>query len=264
VQPMAIGRTFLLGFFLQFCGAASSLHAEAMHEAGAVTCASGRCGKIMLDSTDRAPGAHGLARIARHDATTMIDVELRGMEPATLFGGDYNTYVLWVASAGDRIENIGEFVLNGTQGSVHASTGLETFAILVTAEPHFLVEKPSPFVVLLTIPQKGGATVSYRAQEGLYNFERAGLQGVTHARGPVFTAVKQARTAVRLAQRAGALELAQPELLQAEHALDVTFERLRGGGNRDEIEALARNTVRLAVGAQTLALGRAFQNARVE
>jgi len=69
---------------------------------------------------------------------------------------------------------------------------------------------------------------------------------------------------VRLAQRAGALELAQPVLLQAEHALDVTFERLRGGGNRDEIEALARNTVRLAVGAQTLALGRAFQNARVE
>jgi len=218
----------------------------------------------VLDSTDRAPGAHGLAKLARRDATTTIDVELRGMRPATLFGGDYNTYVLWVASANDRIENIGEVVLDGTQASVHASTGLETFAILITAEPHFLVETPSPFAVLLTTPQKSGATVSYQVQEGIYNFERAGLHGVKHARGPVFTAVKQARTAVRLARRSGAMEFAQPELMEAEHALDVTFNRLHEGGDQNEIEALARNTVRLAVGAQTLALGRAFQNASVE
>ena len=81
---MAIGRTFLLGFFLQFCGADSFLHAEAMHEAGALTCAPGPCGTIVLDSTDRAPGAHGLAKIARNQAITTIDVELRGMKPATL------------------------------------------------------------------------------------------------------------------------------------------------------------------------------------
>jgi hypothetical protein len=98
----------------------------------------------------------------------------------------------------------------------------------------------------------------------LYNFERATLEGVKDAKGQVFTAVKQARTALRLAQRAGALELAQPELIEAQQALDVTFDRIREGGNREEIEALACNAVRLAVGAQTLALGRAFQNARVE
>ena len=112
--------------------------------------------------------------------------------------------------------------------------------------------------------QKSGAKVSYRVQEGVYNFERASLEGVKHARGPVFTAVKQARTAVRLAQRAGALELAQPELIEAEQALDVTFNRLHAGGNRNEIDALARRTVRLAAGAQSLALGRAFENASVE
>jgi hypothetical protein len=186
------------------------------------------------------------------------------MRPATLFGGDYNTYILWVASPDDRIENIGEFVLNGTHGRVQASTSLETFAILITAEPHFLVEKPSPFVVLLTEPQQSGTAVSYRVQEGTYNFERTTLHGLKHARGPVFTAVKQARVAVRLAERAGALEFAQPELIEAERALDVTFTRLQEGGDREEIEALARNTVRLAAGAQSLALGRAFQNASVQ
>ena len=261
---MTIGRTFLLGFILQFCGASSFLHAEAMREAGAVTCAPGRCGKIVLDSTDRAPGVHGLASLSRHDATTAIDVELDGMKPASLFGGDYNTYILWAASADNRIENLGEVELNGMQGRVQGSTGFDTFAILITAEPHFLVKKPSPFVVLCTTPEKAGAVVSYRVQEGVYNFERSRLEGVKHAKGPVFTAVKQARTAVRLAQRAGAAELAQPEWIEAQRALDVTFTRLHEGGDRSEIEALARKTVRLAVSARTLALGRAFQNARVE
>jgi hypothetical protein len=261
---MTIGRAFLLGFFLQFCGASSFLHAEAMHQAGAVTCAPGRCGKIVLDSTDRAPGAHGLASLSRHSGTTAIDVELDGMKPATLFGGDYNTYILWAASAGDRIENLGEIELNGTQARVQASTGFDTFAILITAEPHFLVEKPSPFVVLLTTPEKGGAVVSYRVQKGAYNFERSNLEDVKFAKGPVLTSVKQAHTAVRLAKRAGALELAKPELMEAEHALAMTFDRMHQRANWEEIDALARHTVRLAVAAQTLALGRAFQNARIQ
>jgi hypothetical protein len=261
---MATGRTLLLGFFLQSFGANSFLPAEAMQEAGAVTCAPGRCGTIALDSTDRAIGAHGMARIARDATTTTIDVEFRGMKPATLFGGDYNTYILWVAGRDDRIENLGEVLLNGARGSVHASTEMETFAILVTAEPHFMVERPSPFVVLLTKPQREGAIILYRVQRGVYNFERAALDKTKEARGPVFTAVKQAWTAVQLAERAGARELAQSELSDAQQALDVTFSRLRGGGNRTEIKALACNTVRLAVGAQTLALGRAVQNAKVD
>jgi hypothetical protein len=261
---MTIGRAFLLGFFLQFCGASSFLHAEAMHQAGAVTCAPGRCGKIGLDSTNRAPGAHGLVRLSRQDATTVVDVELGGMKPASLFGGDYNTYVLWAASADDRIQNIGEILLNGTHGSLQASTSFDSFAILITAEPHFLVEKPSPFVVLLTPPEKHGAVVSYCVQEGVYNFQRSDLEDVKYAKGPVLTSVKQARTAVRLAKRAGALELARPELMDAERALDATFDRLHRGANWEEIDALARHTVRLAVHAQTLALGRAFENARVQ
>src|SRR5262245_11839955 len=261
---MAIGRTFLLGFFLQFCGVSSFLHAEAMHQAGAVTCAPGRCGKVELDSTDRAPGAHGLVKLSRQDATTVVDVELGGMKPASLFGGDYNTYVLWAASADDRIQNIGEVLLNGTHGRAQASTDFDSFAILITAEPHFLVEIPSPFVVLLTAPEKPGAVVSYSVQKGVYNFERSSLEDVKYAKGPVFTSVKQARTAVRLAKRAGALEFARTELMDAERALDATFERLHRGANWEEIDALARQTVRLAVAAQALALRRAFENAGVQ
>jgi hypothetical protein len=261
---MNFGRTCLLGFLLQFCGAGSFLHAEAMRQAGAVVCAPGKCGKIELDSTDRAPGAHGAARLQRTNDAVAVDVELGGLKPATLFGGDYNTYVLWAVSPDDEVENLGEFLLNGTRSRLHGSTRLTTFAIVVTAEPHFLVENPSPFIVLHSPLQERGRTVSYPVLQGIYNFERDTLDDVKRATGVVYTGVKQALTAVRLAERSGAAELANTELIEAERALDVTMDLLHQGRDRDEIEALARETVRLAVAVQNLALARAFQNARVE
>lgn len=264
-QPMTFGRTFLLGFLLYFCGANCSLHAEAMRQAGAVVCAPGMHEKVELDSADRIPGAHGLVKIERNQSGTAIDVGLGGMKPATSFGGDYNTYILWAVSPDDRIENLGEFTLNGTQSRLHASTNLETFALLVTAEPHFLVSAPSPFVVLESKPKnEESGMVSYQVMEGIYYFERGSLDNTTHARGVVLTGVKQALTAVRLAQRAGARELANEELVEAEHALNITLDLLHQGKDRNEIEALARETVRLAVAVQNLALARAFQNARVQ
>lgn len=261
---MTFGRTFLLGFLLYFCGANCSLHAEAMRQAGAVVCAPGMHEKVELASTDRIPGAHGLVKIERNQSGTAIDAGLGGMKPATLFGGDYNTYILWAISPDGRIENLGEFTLNGTQSRLQASTNLETFAILVTAEPHFLVRAPSPFVVLESKLQKGSGMVSYSVMEGIYYFERGSLDNTNGARGIVLTGVKQALTAVRLAQRAGAPERASEELVDAEHALDMTLDLLRQGKDRNEVEALARETVRLAVAVQNLALARAFQNARVQ
>jgi len=220
--------------------------------------------KVELDSTDRVPGAHGSVKMERNRNTTAIDIELGGMKPATLFGGDYNTYILWAASPDDRIENLGEFTLDGTHGRLQASTELETFAILVTAEPHFLVRAPSAFIVLRSVPGKRGNMISYPVVEGAYYFERGSLDDVRHARGVVDTSVKQALTAVRLAQRSGAVELANDELREAERALDITLDLLRRGEDRNEIQTLARETVRLAVAGQSLALERALQNARIE
>jgi hypothetical protein len=260
---MSLGRAFLLMFLLHFC-ADSFLLAEAMREAGAVVCAPGMRGELDLESTDRVPGAHGRARLQGMHDSTAVEVELSGMKPATLFGGDYNTYILWALAGDDGIENLGEFQLDGTHSRLNAATSFATFALVVTAEPHFLVQKPSPFIALHTPQEKGRVLITYPIVEGAYNFERDTLSGVKPAAGLVHTEVKQAWTAVRLAQRMGAEEFAVSELAEVERSLDLTMALLRQGGNRKEITAQARQTVRLAVTVQNLALARASQNAQLE
>jgi len=202
--------------------------------------------------------------VERRGGITSVAAEIGGMKPATLFGGDYNTYVLWVVSPDGQVSNLGEFLLDGTRSSLQATTDLSTFALFVTAEPHFLVTAPSSFLVLENEPDKQGRNIRYPVLQGVYNFERGSLEDVKEAKGRVHTEVKQAFTAVRLAHRAGARVLAKEELSQAQRALDETLRLFHQRADQNEIAAQARETVRLAVAAQNLAEGRAFLGARVE
>jgi hypothetical protein len=194
---------------------------------------------------------------------TEIEAEIDSMKPASLFGGDYNTYVLWVVPPEGPAENLGEIALEGNEGKLQASTAAASFAVLVTAEPHYLVNTPSGFVVLENKPSGPHPDVRFTVIEGKYNFERNTLEDVKEASGRVHTEVRQAFTAVRLAQRAGASDLATPEYMKAERSLDWTLKLWHQNADRGEIAAQARETVRLAVAAQRLAGDRAFQGTRI-
>jgi hypothetical protein len=184
------------------------------------------------------------------------------MKPASLFGGDYNTYVLWVVPPQGPAENLGEILLYGDQARLHATTTAATFTALVTAEPHYLVSTPSPFVVLENKPTNA-PEIRYAVLEGVYNFERSTLADRKGAKGRVHTDVRQAFTAVRLAQRAGAPGLASEEFARAEKALDKTLDLWHQRVDHNEIAAQARETVRLAVAAQRLATDRGLQGPRM-
>jgi hypothetical protein len=220
--------------------------------------------KVPLRSTDRLPRASGEARVEREGGTTNIEITLDDMKPALLFGGDYNTYVLWVVSPGGRVENLGELVLDGDESRLSAATDLARMALLVTAEPHYLVRAPSAFVVLESTAGACDETFRYPVIEGVYNFERTTLDDRKEASGRVHTEIRQALTAVRLAQRANAPNLAPQEFSDAERALDETLNLSRQGMNRTEVAVQARDTIRLAVASQRLAENRAFQEARVQ
>jgi hypothetical protein len=252
----------ILAFFL--AGGTVVLCRDAVWETSAITVRTGVSEKVQLRSTDRLPGAAGDARIERSGGTTEIEVNLDSLKPASLFGGDYNTYVLWAVPPRGRAENLGEVVLQGNRSRLRASTPEAVFALIVTAEPHFLVTTPSAFVVLKNKENAEGPVLRYALLQGVYNFERSSLVDVKQARGRVHTDVKQAFTAVRLAQRAGAARLAPEALAEANHSLDQTLALWRSRGDRSEIAAQAHETVRLALVAQHLAEDRAFQDARVE
>jgi hypothetical protein len=236
--------------------------ASAVHEASTITCVEGAPEVFQMRSTDRLPEASGVARVECKGGTTIIELELDSMKPASLFGGDYNTYVLWVVPPGGRAQNLGEMFLDGSKAVVEASTPASLFAILVSAEPHYLVRTPSAFLVFENNPIAEGIIVHQPLLEGQYNFGRSTLQGVREAKGKVHSEVRQAFTAVRLAQRAGAADLAGEELEQAKRALDATLAMWRERRDRSEIAAQARQTIKLAVAAQRLAHERALLGTR--
>jgi len=232
----------------------------AVHEISVITPVEGSIQTVPLRSTDRLPEASGTAKVERKGGMTEIQLELESMKPASLFGGDYNTYVLWVVPPRGRAENLGEVQLTGTRGNLHATTNASAFAILISAEPHYLASSPSVFVLLQNNSTEGAPTIQQPLLEGVYNFARSTLDGVKSAQGSVHSDVKQAFTAVRLAQRAGAQTLAGVAFAQAQQALEQTIALWKQRRDRTEIAAQAREAIRLAVVAQRLAQERAIQD----
>jgi len=113
----------------------------------AVTYPERRTVKLDLVPSAEAPRAKLRAKVQAHEAQTQIEIDYRDMKPAILFGGDVTCYVAWAVTRDGNAENLGELQLDGDSGKTRFSTGQKTFALLVTAEPYSLVEKPSEMVM---------------------------------------------------------------------------------------------------------------------
>jgi len=260
---MKTGRTVPASFIFVFVCVTVARGADASRQVSTVTVRPDATTSVQLRSTERLPDAAGEARVERRGGTTEIEINLDSLKPASLFGGDYNTYVLWIVPPVGPAQNAGEFYLDDDRSAIRISTKAVTFGLLVTAEPHYLVSRPSPFVVLESPSKPQAGVARYEVIEGIYNFNRSSLADVKHAHGRVHTEVRQAFTAVRLAQRVQAGRYAPDELREAQEALDRTLDFWHRRVDRSQIAAQGRATVRLAQAAQQLAEDRAFQ-ARVE
>lgn len=225
---------------------------------------------VRLEATPRLPFASGEAKVERRRGTTEIEVELDEMKPAAEFGGDFSTYVLWTVSPEGQVQNVGEFILNGNRAKLDVTTALQTFGMMVTAEPHFLVRRPSTFVVLeaVDLVQSGTSRqvprpilLEYRGFEGIYNYSRESLDRVVEARGEVRSEVKQARIAIELAERAGAERFASDELIDARERLEETFLAAEERRSIGVVTSMAHDVVRMGLEVQILAEERAFQAA---
>src|SRR5215472_4941004 len=106
--------------------------------------------EVQLQGTTLRPQAHGDATVERWRKRneSEINIKVEKLNPAYNYGGDYTTYVLWAITPEGQVSNLGEFRLTGGTGRLNAATPYQTFAMIVTAEPHFMVELPSKKVVL--------------------------------------------------------------------------------------------------------------------
>ena len=98
--------------------------------------------KLDFHGTELQPTAGGEAKVESKSNRIEIDVKFEGLEEATKFGLEYLTYVLWAVSPQGRAVNLGEVVLNHGNGHVKAISDMQTFGMIVTAEPYFAVQQP--------------------------------------------------------------------------------------------------------------------------
>ncbi|HXY24650.1 MAG TPA: hypothetical protein VEI73_08365, partial [Candidatus Acidoferrum sp.] len=107
--------------------------------------------KIDFQGTDLMGQASGEAKVQNKGNRVEIEAKFVGLDEATKFGLEYLTYVLWAVSPEGRAVNLGEVVLKSGAGEVKAITDMQTFGMIVTAEPYFAVTQPGNAVVLENI-----------------------------------------------------------------------------------------------------------------
>ena len=109
----------------------------------------GSATKLDFRGTDLMPAANGVARVKSNRGSIAIQAEFGELLKPTSFGTEYLTYVLWAISPEGSAVNLGEVLVGGDYRSkINVTTGLQAFALIVTAEPYFAVHQPSNVVVL--------------------------------------------------------------------------------------------------------------------
>ena len=106
---------------------------------------------IGFEGTTLLPGAKGDAKVTSERGGITIDADFKGLTPANGYGPEYLTYVLWAITPDGRPNNLGEVLPAGTKNNIHVTTALQSFGLIVTAEPYFSVTQPSDVVVLQNV-----------------------------------------------------------------------------------------------------------------
>jgi outer membrane protein OmpA-like peptidoglycan-associated protein len=169
--------------------------------------------KINFRGTDLMPAATGEAKVESKRGAMEIEVEFKGLNKPTTFGNEYLTYVMWAISPEGRSVNVGEVLVGGNDRSkLDVTTDLQTFALIVTAEPYYAVRRPSNVVVLENEVRSDTAGTSEAVDAKYELIDRGGYIPTGYKFDPVVLNSKlpleffEARNAVRIAKSAGAEE----------------------------------------------------------
>jgi outer membrane protein OmpA-like peptidoglycan-associated protein len=221
--------------------------------------------RVDLKGTDLMPQASGEAKVESRTGRLEVDAKLSGMQPANKFGLEYLTYVLWAITPEGRANNLGEIILNDDgKSELHATTGLQAFGLIITAEPYFAVTQPSDLVVAQNIIRsdtKGreeAIDVKYELlPRGLYAAQVEPLRDVVYgidSKAPLD--LFEARNAVRIARAAKADQYAASTFAKAEQDLKQAEDYYRRKQGRTPIGTVAREASQTAEEARVMSLKR--------
>ena len=217
--------------------------------------------KVAFRGTDQLQGASGEAKVEGKKTNFEIDAKFEGMEDATKFGLEYLTYVLWAVSPQGRPVNLGEVTLDHHgNAQMKAFTDLQTFGMIVTAEPYFAVTQPGNMVVIESSPISGAAEENIDAKyelvtRGTYASTNAHIQDAIFGIDPKTPLeLFEARNAVRIAHIAAADKYAASILSKAGQQLMHAEDIYRQKQKKEAVEAAAKEATETAEEARLMAV----------
>lgn len=216
--------------------------------------------KIDFHGTDLMPAAGGEARVQGKKSNVEIDAHFENLDDPTKFGLEYLSLVLWAVSPEGRAVNLGELVFDHNNSHVKAITDMQTFGLIVTAEPYFAVNQPGNMVVMENVIPAGTRQENIEARyellgRGTYSSTN------THIQDAIFgidrktpRALFEARNAVRIARIADAEKYAGSILAKAQQQLLSAEEAFQHKRDKGTIDTLARDAVSTAEEARVMAV----------
>ena len=215
--------------------------------------------RIGFRGTALMPGARGEAKVESRQGVIKIDADMQDLGPATAYGPEYLTYVMWAVTPEGRATNVGEVLLNGGKSRLDATTHLQSFGLFITAEPYYAVTQPSDVVVMENFVRTDtvGTMEEVEAkfellQRGQYvlNVKPSDIPRSLDRRVPL--ELYEARNAVQIARWTGAEHYAGDTYAKAVQGLENAEGYLKGKAGKKPIGTVAREAVQMAEDARVI------------
>ena len=227
--------------------------------------------QLDLKGTVLLPKAEGRAVVEVKNGYTKIDFNLKKLDPPTMFGTEFLTYVLWAITPDGKAVNLGEVVASGSgKACMHVTSPYSTFGLVITAEPYFSVPYPSDAMVVESAVRpdtvgrveeveakaellpRGQYTLNIRASQ-LASANMQNQPTVSMERYEATTTLYQARNAIQIARADGAGQAAAPTLAKARGYLDQAEAAYAKKNYKSMIDS-ARQAVEAASDARMIAM----------
>lgn len=218
--------------------------------------------KIGFEGSKLMSTASGEAKVEPKNNRMQIEAKFEGLDEATKFGLQYLTYVFWAVSPEGRAENLGEIILKNGQAEIKADTSMQTFGMIVTAEPYFAVTQPGNMVVLENgVPS--GASGQVENIDATYELLGPGAYSSSNTKidNAIFGIDRstplelfEARNALRIAHNANADKYAAAAYTKAQQQLQAAEDTYRQKRDRKVIDSASRDAVETAEESRVMAV----------
>jgi outer membrane protein OmpA-like peptidoglycan-associated protein len=218
--------------------------------------------KVDFAGTDLMPAANGLAKVESKRGSMEIEVEFGNLHKPTTFGNEYLTYILWAISPEGRAVNLGEVLVGDNHRSkLDVTTDLQSFALIVTAEPYYAVRQPSNVVVLENVVRFDTKGTSEAVNAKYELMERGGYIPSGYKFDPVVLDARlpleflEARNALRIAKSEGAEQYATDSYQHAVQLMNAADGyATEKHSPKKQLIATSRDAVQTAEDARAIAI----------